>query len=73
MEVALVMVEFHPFLCTSTVPVDSLLWHVGKEGSSPFDFHKLLPGVFLSQALLVCAQETELSTIFVWQLWRKVC
>jgi len=56
-EVALVLVsaicvgleEVHPCLCASSVSVDSLQWHFGKNGSRRYDFHKPSPGVVLSQ------------------------
>jgi hypothetical protein len=48
-KVAPVMVEVYPCLCASSVSVDFLLYHLGKEGSHPFDIRKPLPGVFRSQ------------------------
>ena len=52
-EVAIVLVsavcvsleQMHPFLCASSVSVDSSLCHFGKEGSCQLDFHKPLLGV----------------------------
>jgi hypothetical protein len=44
--VASVLVKVHPCLCASTVSLDFLRCHFGKEGSCPFDFREQLPGVF---------------------------
>jgi hypothetical protein len=58
-EVAPDMVEAHPFLHSSSVSVDSVLCHFGNESSCPSDFHKPLPGVFLSQSSNFYTQETQ--------------
>jgi len=46
-----VVVVVHLCLGASSVCVDSLLCHFGKEARHPFDFDECLPGVFLSQLL----------------------
>jgi len=66
-EVALVLVsavcvgpgEVCPCLCASSVSVNSLRCHFGKEGSRQFDCHKPSPGVILSQLSPFYAQETQ--------------
>jgi hypothetical protein len=45
-ELVPVVVAMHPCLCASSVSVDSLWCHFGKEGSYPCDFHEPLLGVF---------------------------
>jgi hypothetical protein len=57
-EVPPVPVEVRRFHCASSVSADSLLCHFGMEGSSLFDFHKPLPGVFLSRPSPCGDQET---------------
>jgi hypothetical protein len=47
-EVALALMEVHLCLCTSSMTAESVLLYFGKEGGHTFDFHKSLPGVFLS-------------------------
>ena len=54
--VAAVVVEAHPFLCTCSEYVDTLLCHFGNEDSHLFDVHEPLPGVFLSQRTPCYAQ-----------------
>jgi hypothetical protein len=66
-----VLVEVHRFLCTSSMSVDSLLCNFGMEGGRLFDFDGPLPGVFLSQPLPICTQETTLlaSSSFLGLRW----
>jgi hypothetical protein len=47
-EVPLVLVEVRLFLCASSVSSNSLLYHIGMEGSRQNDFYKPLPGLFAS-------------------------
>jgi len=58
-EVAPVLVDMDPFLCTLSLSVDSLLCHFGKAGSQPFGVHKPLPGVLLSQHSPCYDRETQ--------------
>jgi hypothetical protein len=66
-----VLVEVHRILCTSSMSADSLLCNFGMEGGRLFDFDGPLPGVFLSQPLLICTQETQLlaSSSFLGLRW----
>jgi len=52
-------VEVHPFLRTTCVSVDCLLWYYGKKGSCQFEFHERWPGVVLLQPLPFYAQKSE--------------
>jgi hypothetical protein len=54
-----VLVEVHPCLCASSMSLDFLWCHFGKEGSRPFDFREPLPGVFRSQPSPCYARETQ--------------
>jgi len=65
-EMAPVLVEVHASLCASSLSVDALLCHFGKEGSCPCDFHKQLPVVYLSQPSPFHAQEIRhpVSSVF---------
>jgi len=60
MEVQPDLVEVCTFLSASSVSTDSLLCHLGMEGSQPYDFYKPLPGVFLLQPSSFFTQETQL-------------
>ena len=71
-EVMPIAVEVHPDLCTSSVSVDSLLCHVGKEGSCSCEFHEPLLGVFLSQSSTCYARETQYPASSLLRLWREV-
>jgi len=79
-EVALVQVSAVPVRleevrlchCASSVSVESLRCHFGKEGSCQFDFHKPLPGVVLSQLSPFYAQEFQHPTFSLPRLLRKV-
>jgi hypothetical protein len=57
--VAPVLVEVHPCHCASSVSLDFLRCHFGKEGRRPFDFREQLPGVFRSQPLPCYARKTQ--------------
>jgi len=70
--VAPVVVVVHPFLCTSCESVDSLLCHLGKEGSRPLDFPEPLPGVFLSQPSPCYAWQTQCPAYSLLELQRLV-
>jgi len=52
-------VEVHLFLSMSSVSVDCLPCHEGKEGIHPFDFDEASPGVLLSQPSPFYALETQ--------------
>jgi len=52
-------VEVHLFRCISSVSVDYLRCHFGKEGSQTFGFDEALPGVSVLQPSPFCAQETQ--------------
>jgi len=64
-EVPPVLEEVRQFLCASSGSPDSLLYHVGMEGSGPYDFCKPLPGVFPSEPSPSDAQETQHLTSFL--------
>jgi hypothetical protein len=71
-EVQPVLEEVRRFLCASSGPTHSLLYHVGIEGSRLYDFCKPLPGVFPSQRSPSDAQETRLLTSSLLGLRRDV-
>jgi hypothetical protein len=58
-KVASVMDDVHPCLCASSISVDFLQCHFGKEGSHPFHFRKPLPAVFWLQPSPCSSQETQ--------------
>jgi hypothetical protein len=64
--------EVQRFLCASRVSADSLLCHLGMEGSCLFDFNKPLPGVFLSQPSPFDDQETQRLASSLLRLRREV-
>jgi hypothetical protein len=70
-KVAPVVVEVHPCLCASIVFVNYLMGHFAKKGSCPFDFHKALPGFFLSQPLPDYVRETQDPTSTLLGIRRK--
>jgi hypothetical protein len=72
-EVASVVVEVHSWLCVSSISVDSVVCHFGKEGSHLFDFHKQLPGGFPSQPSPYYAMEKHHPVSFLLGHQRKVC
>jgi hypothetical protein len=71
-EVPPLLVEVCRFLYASSLSADSLLCYFGIEDSCPFDFYKLLQGVFLSQHSPFHAQETQLLTSSHLGLQREV-
>jgi hypothetical protein len=71
-DVALVMVEVHPWLCISSMSVDSLPCNIGKEVSWPFDSHKPLPGAFTMQPANCYARETKHLASTLLRLRQKV-
>jgi len=60
--IELVLVEVHLYHCTSSVSANTLLCHLGREGSHQFEFHKLLPSDFPLQPSPFYSQETQLPT-----------
>jgi hypothetical protein len=72
-EVVPAQVEVYQCLSASSMCVDSLLCHFGKEGSRLCDFHEPLPGVFSSQCLSWYAQENQCTASSVLRLRREVC
>jgi len=57
-----VLEEVRWFLCAATGSPDSLLYHIAREGSQPYDVCKSVPGVFPMQLSPSDAQETQLLT-----------
>jgi len=55
-------VEVHLCICTTSMSWNSVLCHVGKERSHPFDFPQASPGVFPLQLSNFHPQETQLPT-----------
>jgi hypothetical protein len=66
------LVEVHPCLCASSVSLDFLRCHLGKEGSRPFDFREPLPGFFRSQPSPCNVRETQHPTSSLLGLRREV-
>jgi len=56
-------VEVHLFHCVSSMSVDPLRCHYGKEGSRRLDFEDALPGFLVSQPSPFCEQETQHSAL----------
>jgi hypothetical protein len=63
-EVMSVVVEVHQSICASSVTVDDLRCHCGKEGSCPFDFREPLLGVFRLHTSPCNAWETQHPILF---------
>jgi hypothetical protein len=72
-EVALVYVEVHPCLCTSSLSLDYLRCDWGKEGSCPLDLQEPLPGIFRSPPSPCYAWETQCRSSFLLLLRSKFC
>jgi len=51
--------EVDLFLCASSLSEDSSMCHFGKQGSSPFDLHKPMSGVVISQLSSFYAEEIQ--------------
>jgi hypothetical protein len=68
-EVALVVVEVHLWLWTSSVSVDFVQCHYGKAGSRAFEYKQPMRCVFRSQPSPCYACETQHPKSFLLGLW----
>jgi hypothetical protein len=70
--ISVVRVEIHLILGVCSMYVDYLWCCFVKEGCQTLDFDEPLPGVFVSQSLPVCFQETQHPASFLLEPWDVV-
>ena len=71
--VRVILVDMHLCLHTSSVSADSLLCHLGKEGSHQVNCHEPEPGVMLLRPYHWYAQETQLPASSLCEHHCEVC